>query len=429
VCPPENAVGYNKDVIESLLRFWSLQDASVRTALAGVSLLGAAFGLLGPFIVLRRLSLIGDCLGHAVLPGVCVGFLIAGVKDPFWMFTGAVGASLLAVWIVGVVTRHSRLKTDVALGLVLSGFFAAGVVLLSAIQNLPSGSQSGLQHVLFGQAAAILEEDLRWIAGVTLVLAVVVWLAWKELYLTTFDEPFAATLGLPTARIHFGLMVLVSLAVAIGLQAVGVVLLSALLVIPASTARLLVHRFGGLTALSVTISVVGAVAGLNLSYLDRSSPTGPYIVIVLGGMFVTALLFAPTTGVIPKRLRRERLRRRTTRENLLKRLPLSGDEWRTWDEAGRAAGVSLKEWGRCGRELAMSGDAELRGNALRLTAKGQARARELERNFRLWEAFLQSEINLPPDHTEAGAEELEHVLGPELVRRLEESMTQRRPDE
>jgi manganese/zinc/iron transport system permease protein len=421
-------------VFDSFLRFWSLQDASVRTALAGVALLGGAFGLLGPFIVLRRLSLIGDCLGHAVLPGVCVGFLITRQKDPFWLFAGAVGASLLAVWIVGLVTRHSRLKTDVALGLVLSGFFSAGAVLLSAIQNIPSGSQSGLQHVLFGQAAAILEEDLWLIAGVTLLLAVAVALTWKELSLTTFDEPFAATLGLPVSGIHYGLMVLVSLAVAIGLQAVGVVLLSALLVIPASTARLLTRRFAPLTALSVVISVVGSVAGLNLGYLDRTRPTGPYIVLVLGGLFVAALLFAPKSGVIPRRLRRIRLRRRTARENLLKRLP-SGDsptgaqEWRTWDEIGRESGLSHREWERSGRELVRSGDAERRGAALRLTEQGLARARELERNFRLWEAFLQSEVNLPADHTEAGAEELEHVLEPELVRRLEESMAGRQRDE
>ncbi len=155
-------------------------------------------------------------------------------------------------------------------------------------------------------------------------------------------------------------MVLVSLAVAIGLQAVGVVLLSALLVIPASTARLLSRRFGPLTALSVVISVAGSVAGLNLGYLDRTRPTGPYIVLVLGGLFVAALLFAPESGVIPRRMKRLRLRRRTARENLLKRLPAGNftstvQEWRTWDEIGRASGLSQREWERSARELVKSG--------------------------------------------------------------------------
>src|SRR5882724_10864706 len=128
-----------------VFRFWSFQDAAVRTATAGVLLLAISSGTLGCFIVLRRMSLLGDSLGHAVLPGVCLGFLVNLRKDPWWILSGALASALAASWLIGFVRRHSRLKSDVVMGLVLSGFFGVGTVLLTRIQQIPAGTQSGLR--------------------------------------------------------------------------------------------------------------------------------------------------------------------------------------------------------------------------------------------------------------------------------------------
>src|SRR6516164_2189496 len=172
-------------------RFWSFQDRAVQTAVAGVVLLAISSGTLGCFVVLRRLALMGDCLGHAVLPGVCLGFMVTWTKDPLWIMIGAVLSALLGSLTVGIVQRHSRLKPDVAMGLVLAGFFSVGTVLLTRLQKLPAGDQSGLNQFLFGQASAISERDLAFLGTLSLLIVGCLIACFKELVVTSFDEGFA----------------------------------------------------------------------------------------------------------------------------------------------------------------------------------------------------------------------------------------------
>ncbi|MFM8288783.1 MAG: metal ABC transporter permease, partial [Planctomycetaceae bacterium] len=245
-----------------LARFASLQDGSVRTALAAMLLLGVGCGLLGCFLVLRRLSLLGDSLGHAVLPGVALGFMVTWSKQPGWLFAGAVSAALLAGTGVVLVQRHTRLKPDVAMGLVLSAFFGLGLMLLSRIQADPRGGQGGLSQFFYGQAAAISAADLTLIALVTAVIVACVVLGYRPLMVSSFDEAFASALGLPTRRIHVLLLLLTALAIVISIQAVGVVLLSALLITPAATALLLTDRLPWALFISATCAAVGGVLGL-----------------------------------------------------------------------------------------------------------------------------------------------------------------------
>lgn len=408
-----------------VFRFWSFQDPAVRTATAGVLLLGISSGTLGCFVVLRRMSLLGDCLGHAVLPGVCLGFLVTWTKDPRWILTGAMLSALLGSWLIGIVQRHSRLKPDVAMGLVLSGFFGLGTVLLTRIQNFPAGNQSGLNQFLFGQASAISEEDLRLMAILAAVIVGSVLLAFKELVLTSFDEGFAVAIGLPVRALHYLLMGLTALAVVISIQAVGVVLLSAMLITPAAAALFFTDRMKSMVLLAVAFATGAGVLGLNLSFLGHSLPTGPFIVLALSVVFAAAYLFSPRYGVAARAYRRWRVVRRAERENGLKsvyqaltaapagiELNLARlSEFRR-ESAGRTRGVV--------QSLVRRGWARLRGDVVELTEQGQNRARELERNYHLWELFLTHEVNLPLDHTQRDAENIEHILGPELVRELEE---------
>ena len=434
----------------ALLRFWSLRDPAVRTALGGLLILGLGTGALGPFLVLRRLSLLGDSLGHAVLPGVCLGFLVTATKDPKWIFSGALLSAALASGAMSGITRQTRLKPDVAMGLVLSGFFALGTVFLTRLQSLPYGSQSGLHQYLFGQASALLEEELLWLGGLTCIVVAGILLAYKELLLTSFDEGFAQSLGYPVRRLHFLLMTLVGLAIVISLQAVGVVLLSALLITPAVTARLWANRLPPLICLSAALSMFSAVIGLSLSYLGSSQPTGPYVVLVMSLLFVLSVLFAPRDGWIPRALRRRRQSIRTGQENLLRSIlelllkhlrepeaewmtppsetglspsqQAQRSDWVTMDELTTLTGQSRGQIERDVRALTQNGWLQGQGSLICLTNEGKTRAAELIRNYRLWEQFLIRRINLPSDHVQNSAEDLEHILGPDLVEQLQEDL-------
>jgi manganese/zinc/iron transport system permease protein len=418
-------------------RFWSFDDPAVRTAVAGVFLLAVSCGSLGCFIVLRRLSLLGDSLGHAVLPGVCGGFMVAWSKDLRWIFVGAVIAALLASWLIGVIQRYTRLKPDAAMGLVLSGFFGLGMAMMARLSKVAGGSQAGLNVFLFGQVSAISERDLWLTGGLALVIVLGVLAFFKELAATSFDEGFSTTVGINVRLVHYLLMSLTALAIVISLQAVGVVLLSALLITPAATALLLTDRLGMMVCLSVTIAAVGGVLGLNLSFLKRELPTGPFIVLVLTFLFAGAYLFSPRYGVLVRLGRRWRRAGRIQRENLLKGVYLA------IGPGARGAGVpspagSIEENGlplsqlagrmamtpavlsRQLQRLVRHGWVDIAGNVVRLTDAGIRRAGELDRNYRLWELFLTREVQLPADHVDRDAEDLEHLLTPELVAELEE---------
>jgi manganese/zinc/iron transport system permease protein len=419
-----------------IVRFWSFQDRSVQTAVAAVLLLAISCGSLGCFIVLRRMSLLGDSLGHAVLPGVCCGFMVTWTKDIRWIFAGAVVAALLASWLIGIIERYTRLKSDVALGLVLSGFFGLGLVLLKRIEKTAGGSQAGLNQFLFGQAAAINERDLWLIGGISLVVVIGVVASFKELAVTSFDAGFAAAIGIPVRFIHYLLMSLTALAIVISLQAVGVVLLSALLITPAATALLLTDRLKAMVLLSILFAAAGGVIGLNLSTLKKDLPTGPMIVLVLTMIFLSAYFFSPRYGIVARAWRRRRRARRTQRENLLKNVYLAmssaeGERTSADDIAAGTGQITLAELGRLRSATPAALRSELRplvrhrwieitGDHVRLTEPGASRARELDRNYRLWEMFLTHEVRLPADHTDRDAEDIEHLLTPELVRELED---------
>jgi manganese/zinc/iron transport system permease protein len=405
-------------------RFWSFRDPSIRTAVAGVLLLGISSGTLGCFIVLRRLSLLGDSLGHAVLPGICLGFMVTWTKDPWWIMTGAVLSALLGSWLIGMVQRHSRLKPDVAMGMVLSGFFGVGVVLLTRLQNFPAGNQSGLNQFLFGQASAISERDLWFMVALSLVIVGGVVAAFKELVLTSFDEGFALAMGLPVRGLHYLLMTLTALAVVISIQAVGVVLVSAMLITPAASALLFTDRMRNMVLLAVGFATGAGVLGLNVSFLENNLPTGPFVVLTLSVVFACAYLFSPRYGVVARAVRRWQRARRTERENGLKSVfqALAGSASATGVGLARLADIRNEPLSRTrgvARSLVRRGWARLDDDVVVLTERGQQRARELDRNYRLWELFLTHEVNLPLDHTQRDAENIEHILGPDLVRELE----------
>jgi manganese/zinc/iron transport system permease protein len=273
-------------------------DYTLRTVALGAAVLGIVAGSLGTFAVLRRQSLLGDAISHAALPGIALAFLLTGSKAPLVLTVGAALAGFAATLVIMAVVRNTRVKYDSALGLVLSVFFGFGLVLLTYLQTRPDASQAGLDRYLFGQAAALLQRDVVTMAalgGGALLLAA---LFWKELKVLSFDPDFGATLGLRMRAFDVLLTGLLVVAIAIGLQTVGVVLMSAMIVAPAAAARQWTDRLALMTVLAAVFGAAAGIAGALVSASAARMPTGPTIVLWLTVLVVVSLLFAPARGLV-----------------------------------------------------------------------------------------------------------------------------------
>jgi manganese/zinc/iron transport system permease protein len=283
-----------------------LFDYTLRTVALGSATLGLVSGVLGSFAVLRRQSLLGDAISHAALPGIALAFLLTNSKAPFVLVLGAAIAGWLGTLAVMVAVRNTRIKEDAALGMVLSVFFGFGILLLTFIQKLPDASQAGLDKFLFGQAATLVQRDVATMAVLGGVALFAVVLLWKEFKLFSFDPEFAASLGYPARLLDIILTTLIVIAIVIGLQTVGVVLMSAMIVAPAAAARQWTERLGVMIALSGVFGiVVGGLGAITSSIIPRL-PTGPTIVLYLTAIVLVSLLFAPERGILARARRQRR---------------------------------------------------------------------------------------------------------------------------
>ncbi|MFD0676322.1 MULTISPECIES: metal ABC transporter permease [unclassified Paenibacillus] len=289
-------------------------DPNTQWILLGSVLLGLSSGVLGSFAYLRKQSLMGDALAHAALPGICIAFMLTGSKSIFFFLIGAAVAGLIATFGVGFVTRNSRIKQDSALGIVLSVFFGLGIVLLTQIQHSDSGNQSGLDKFLFGQAASMVQSDVIVMTIVALVLVLACTLLFKEFKLLSFDSGFAKGLGYPVAFLDQLLMFLIVVAVVVGIQAVGVVLMSALLITPAVSARYWTERLGVMVVLAGFFGAVSGFVGTLISTTANNLPTGPLSVLAATSLFLISVIFAPRRGVLSKVLVRLKVKKAVLQE-------------------------------------------------------------------------------------------------------------------
>jgi manganese/zinc/iron transport system permease protein len=421
---------------QQALRFFAFQDAAVRFAVAGSMLLGISCGLLGSFIVVRKLALVGDTLSHAVLPGVALGFLWDLTRNPVAILVGATAAGLMGSAVVNWIRQTTKLKEDTALGLVLAAFFAVGICLVTMIQRLPVGNKSGIDKFLFGQAAAIRGSDVVLMAVVTVLAVVVLWAGYKEFLVASFDSEFARAVGLPTQVLHYVLMLLLALSVVISLQAVGVVLVSAMLITPAAAAYLLTDRMHRMVLIAAVFGLASGVVGAFLSFLGSSLPTGPFMVLGATAIFLCAFLIGPRHGVLTRLWQQRSRSRRIQRENTLKAVYHVLE-----DRAFRGDGVTLRELAERRRETLEEVQAQARAlertrlatlddgtQAMFLTPEGWQRACAIVRNHRLWELYLTHAAHIAADHVHEDAEKIEHVLGEDVVRQLERRLDYARRD-
>jgi manganese/zinc/iron transport system permease protein len=421
---------------EKLRRVLSLQDGTTRVVVAGVTLLGLTSGLVGTFLLLRKRSLTADALSHATLPGVAFGFLIAvwmgtDGRNALALIGGAAFFGVLGMGTILAIRHTTRIKDDAALGIVLSVFFGLGTILLKVAIDAPGGRAAGLNHYIFGQAASMLRAEAQAILYATMVISLISLALFKEFKLLCFDQAFAATQGKPVLALDAMLMGLVVAVTVIGLRTVGIVLIVALLIVPAAAARFWTERLSVMVLIAAGIGTLGGYFGAIASALWSRLPTGPVIVLICGVCFAISMIFGVRRGVVSRAVRHIRLTRRTNLQHLLRamfELAESSDDPISFEQI-----VAKRSWSP--RYLRRVVDRARRQGLVRrsatggfaLTNQGRTDAQRVVRNHRLWEVYLITHADIAPSHVDRDADQIEHVLNTDLIHRLETLLAERFP--
>ncbi|WP_162052999.1 metal ABC transporter permease [Pontibacter pamirensis] len=415
--------------MDAFLEFFSFADANVRYVTIGSVLLAASSAVVGCFTYLRKRALVGDAVAHAVLPGVCLAFILSGTKNPFILLIGAFITGWLSLICIDFITSRSRIKEDTAIGLVLSVFFGIGILLLTAIQHSGNAAQSGLDKFLFGKAASLVGEDLIAFSVVAVVLLVSTIVFYKELTLLCFDQAYARTIGFPVRALELLLTTLTVFAVVVGIQAVGVVLMAAMLITPAAAARFWTDRLPVMLVLSALMGAFSGIAGAFVSYTAPAMPTGPWIVLIISMIAILSFALAPSKGWVARIIRQRRNRSQMLEENLLKLLYHLGEQKQaytavhTLQELLQRRAMPEKQ-ARAGlHKLRNQGYVKKLPEGWQLTTQGQRRGQRVVRLHRLWELYLTQYLHLASDHVHEDAETIEHIITPELEQKLMEELS------
>lgn len=278
-----------------------LSNYTFQIVALGTGFLGLLSGVIGTYATLRKESLLGDALSHAALPGIGIAFLFVQRKEMWALMLGAAIAGLIATLLIQLMSKKTVIKFDSALSIILSSFFGLGLVILTYIQNNPTASQAGLSNFIFGQASGMLIRDVQLIAWIGLFLLAIVVLFWKEFKLFTFDPVFAQTLGFSGRLVNFLMSTSLIITIIIGLESVGVILITALLIGPSIAARQWSNKLLIVMSVAGVIGFISGVVGTFISSMGRQIPTGPTIVVVLSIFVLISLLFAPNRGLIAKK--------------------------------------------------------------------------------------------------------------------------------
>lgn len=294
-----------------------ITDYTLRTVALGAATLGIVSGALGTFALLRRQSLLGDAMSHAALPGVVLAFMLTGSKAPVVLILGASIAGVIGTLFLLTITRYTRIKEDSGLGIILSVFFGFGLMLLTFLQKNPTANQAGLNSFLFGQAATLLVRDVITMATFGGMALLVTAVFWKEFKLLSFDRDFGASLGFPMTLLDILLTSLLVIAIVIGLQAVGVVLMSAMVVAPAAAARQWTNRLGIMIFISALFGAIAGVSGAMISSLGTGLSTGPIVVLSVSLIVLFSFFLATNRGLLWSWIRRQRNRRNLLKDSVL----------------------------------------------------------------------------------------------------------------
>jgi manganese/zinc/iron transport system permease protein len=435
---------------EQFMRVVMLRDYNTRVVLGGTVMLGAAAGIVGVFMLLRRRSLLGDVISHSSLPGIGVAFITMEAWSPGsgkslpGLLVGAVIAGMLGVFCTKLILRYSRVKEDAAMAIVLSIFFGFGVALFTIIQNIPTGNSAGLNHFIFGKAASMVAQDVYLIGTVAVIIVVIVAAISKEFRLLSFDHRFASTQGFPVFWLDILLMYLATGVTVIGLQSVGLLLVVAMLIIPAAASRFWTDSLGHMTYISAGIGAASAALGVFASALFPRLAAGAVIVLTGSALFTVSMFFGIRRGILIRLWTQYRLRLRVGRQHILRACyELLEDRIHQDPNTNNQLTdhlltvpdlLPLRSWNprRLTRLLARAERHELlvrvRDGAYRMTRNGADAAEQVVRNHRLWEMFLIEYADIAPSHVDRDADDIEHLLGSEIVRELEQLLSKQYPN-
>jgi manganese/zinc/iron transport system permease protein len=402
----------------------SAEATAIWVSVLGNMLLAGLASFIGVLAYLQKRSLTSDAVAHAALPGICIAFLVVGHKDFLSLSAGAFVFGLIALQVINRLSKSNHgNKSDTAIALTLTTFFALGIFLLTYIQHKAMGSQSGLDKYLFGKAASLLEQDVvvYFVFGVVALTVTIAF--YKPILYSLFDEHYLETVGYPV-RFFRGLSSgLLIVSVLLGIQSVGVVLMSALLITPVGAALFFSRQSRVIILIAFVLGLSGGLAGTLSSYYVEGLPTGPSIVVCLSILAIGSALFAPEKGILARWLRTRAYDLKIACENSLKaiyqyqeRTHLSGP----YSPADRI--FSFMPWflGKMVFAKLTADRHVIRVNgAYLLTQKGTQEAMRIVRLHRLWEIYLAEQLRVAPDHVHDDAESMEHLITPEIEKRLE----------
>ncbi len=398
----------------------------------GTTLLGLAAGIVGVFALLRKRALMADAVSHATLPGIGAAFLFAtaagidGRSLPVLLFGAAISAAI-GVAAVQLILRTTRLREDAAIGAVLSVFFGAGVVILSYIQKNAAGSAAGLNKFIYGQTAAMSAADAALMAAIAIAATLSAALLLKEFALVCFNDSFARVDGWSVTLIDALMMTLVVLVTIAGLQAVGLILVVAMLIIPPVSARLWTERLWVLVILAGLIGAASGYLGASVSALLPRKPAGAVIVLTAGLGFTISLLAAPARGVLATLARRYKLNLRMAADHLLEEAYENNN---TLTPAARKQLARQRGWSTLFETITL---ASLRrrklisrtAGTIHLTPAGTQSGARISRNHQLWEQYLVTYADIAPSHVDWSVDQVEHILSDTLIEELEAALAKR----
>jgi manganese/zinc/iron transport system permease protein len=415
------------------MRVVTLRDYNTRVVVTGTTVLGMAAGVLGCFALLRRRALMGDALSHATLPGIGLAFMLSVAvggtgKSLSLLLIGATISGLLGLACILLIRNFTRLKEDTALGIVLSVFFGAGVAVLGVAQRMGGGHSAGLESFIYGKTASMTAADSILIGCVAVVVLATCVLLFKEFRLLCFDAAYASAQGWPALFLDLVMMALIVAVTVIGLQAVGLILVIALLIVPAAAARFWTERLAIMTIIAGVFGALSGLIGSAASALLPNLPSGAMIVLAGSALFLFSMMFGTARGVVVRWLNRRAFENKVRRQHLLRAA------YELIESDGKTANVPVpvaallekRSWspGRLHTEIARAERAGLItswpvGDKIKFTPDGFDEAAQLVRQHRMWELYLITHADIAPSHVDRDADAIEHVLGPEMIRELE----------
>ena len=402
------------EFLEMLSSEWALR------ALLACSLVGLMCGILGCFIVLRNMSLIGDALSHAVLPGIFFSFLLVGYST-IGFFVGSTIAGLVSALAISWIQQNVKTKNDAAIGIIFTAMFSIGVMGISWL-NQREGVHLDLKDFLFGNVMGISNEDIFLTFGVTIYTLVCVALLYRYLFITTFQPTIAETMGISAKAVHYFLMLLLSFAIVASLRTVGVILVVAMLITPAATALLLSERLKFVLVISALLGILSSVSGLFVAIIFDTTP-GPAMTLCATAFYFLAVIFSPSQGLLFKYNQNRVERKRILREDILRQvIKLNSKGGMGVDDLSARLGLSIEKIRKYVIVMSRSTLLDYNNDKIILTQEGIAKAEQLVRAHRLWETYQVNKMGLSSDQIHNEADKIEHFLSDELLDEIDKEL-------